>query len=46
MKVLFISTADIKGGAALLADSLSELLTEKHGLEIRFLVSQLPFPNH
>lgn len=40
MKVLFINTADIKGGAALLADSLSELLINKDDLEIRFLVSQ------
>lgn len=40
MKILFISTADIKGGAALLANSLSELLTEKYGLEITFLVSE------
>ena len=40
MKVLFINTADIKGGAALLADSIVELLTKKYGLEISFLVSE------
>ena len=40
MKVLFINTADVKGGAALLADSIAELLTKKHGLEISFLVSE------
>ena len=40
MKVLFINTADIKGGAALLADSIAELLTKKHDLEISFLVSE------
>jgi glycosyltransferase involved in cell wall biosynthesis len=40
MKILFISTADVKGGAALLADSIAELLTKKHGLEIHFLVSE------
>jgi Glycosyltransferase len=40
MKILFISTADIKGGAALLANNLSGLLIEKHGAEINFLVSE------
>jgi len=40
MKVLFINTADVKGGAALLADSIAELLIKKHGLEIHFLVSE------
>lgn len=40
MKVLFIGTADIAGGAALLADSLSELLSSKYEIETLFLVSE------
>lgn len=40
MKVLFINTADIKGGAALLADSIAKLLIKKYDLKITFLVSE------
>ena len=40
MKVLFIGTADIAGGAALLADSLAESLSSRYGVEIQFLVSE------
>ena len=40
MKVLFIGTADIAGGAALLANSLAESLSGKYGVETLFLVSE------
>ena len=40
MKVLFIGTADIAGGAALLADSLAGSLSSKYGVETQFLVSE------
>ena len=40
MKILFINTADITGGAALLADSLAESLSSRYGVETSFLVSE------
>ena len=40
MKVLYIGTADIAGGAALLAHSLAESLFSKYGVETQFLVSE------
>ena len=40
MRVLFIATADIVGGAALLADSLAGSLLSKYGVETQFLVSE------
>lgn len=40
MKILFINTADINGGAALLADSLAESLSSKYCIKTLFLVSE------
>lgn len=40
MKVLYIGTADIAGGAALLANSLAESLSSRYGVETLFLVSE------
>ena len=40
MKILFINTADINGGAALLAYSLAESLSSRYGVETSFLVSE------